>query len=598
MPFVADFEDSDPLAGWDVSDSWQVANEGGQNLLIGQGTLQEPALLLGREQPEWLQPSASDFVVSFDFNLAPGSGGARLVFRYEDGVGYNVLELFPGLSILRRSGSPPNVLQRDTEQVLRQNTNTSIRAETWHNATVWVEGNRLFVYIDRELVLSTEDLNTPQLGAGQIFLQTNNAFRPVRFDNIIVQRAEPYSDHFQGSGIPSTWTTSSSTNTDVAVENDGNQYVSMEDGAALQPVMPPTQDFTLRCRMWSTQGGYNLYLRDGDGGTLELAFNGGSLTLTYFDGSGSVVWQESVNNVYARNIWQDLSVTLEGDSLEIYMDGEQHFDDTLSTTPASGSIRIATSGSDIMRLDDCLVTQAVSAVNESAAFAYAVQERVATQPFRRLRSDFAEDFSDVFRTRGWWEGGRDASGTFTENPDSADHQNFLRMVHDGGPVYRIFKSSVGVEVFGEGTDTRNYNDSTDLVTRVQLRFPNDAPGEAWMVMRARPTITGNYVTGYFLRVRRNPDGTTTFIVNYEGSGQQSVFFEGPIPGAEDQPLPEWIPLTIVADEDRIAFFANDRYLMALDNTEELGGTVALGIEEGTTADFDTLVIRDASPHDE
>ena len=41
-----------------------------------------------------------------------------------------------------------------------------------------------------------------------------------------------------------------------------------------------------------------------------------------------------------------------------------------------------------------------------------------------------------------------------------------------------------------------------------------------------------------------------------------------------------------------------QFVAALDNAETFGGTLALGVESGTTADFDSLIIRDTTPHGE
>ncbi len=59
--------------------------------------------------------------------------------------------------------------------------------------------------------------------------------------------------------------------------------------------------------------------------------------------------------------------------------------------------------------------------------------------------------------------------------------------------------------------------------------------------------------------------------------------------------PEWTELEIITLDDQMAFFANGTLVTVLTDVEWLGGTMALGVEEGTTAHFDDLVIRDTSP---
>lgn len=596
---MADFEDSDPLADWDFPpDAWQVVNEGGQNILIGQGSLQQPMVILGRETPEWLDSNATDFVLNYTFNLDPQSGGLRVVFRFNEGVGYNVLEIFPGLMFLKRNAPTPDVFNRDTERLLRQNTNLPISGNTWHDVTIWVEGSRIFVYLDGQLAISAEDLITPQLGAGQIFLQTNNTFRPVRLDNIVIQRAEPFSDHFQGAGLPSTWTTTNTTNTTIVTESDGNQYVRMENEAEFAPVMSPVQDFTLRCQVWSENGGWQLYLRESAGGGILFDLDAGSMVITYFDGAGGTVFSTNVNNFYTRGLWQDLEITFLGDRLEIYLDGRSRFEDTLELSPGAGTLRFVTGRADIVRLDDCMFTQAAQSSNSGATFAFALQQEVLARDFRWLRSDLDENFDSVFRTEDWWVDGTNAVGQFLTDPGAINHQSFIRITHAGSPTWRLFRDIVGVEIFGAGTDASNYNDSTDIYATVDVRFPDETTGTAWMGLRVIPSITGADLQGYIFEITRAQDGNYSVAVRYNSATRREVYFEGVIPGTSGAIETEWVQLTVISFEDQLAFFADGRFVTSIDNALELGGTVALGVEEFTTADFDTLIIRDTSPHGE
>ncbi|MCL4256417.1 MAG: hypothetical protein KJ043_21860, partial [Anaerolineae bacterium] len=104
--------------------------------------------------------------------------------------------------------------------------------------------------------------------------------------------------------------------------------------------------------------------------------------------------------------------------------------------------------------------------------------------------------------------------------------------------------------------------------------------------------------GYFLDMRKNDDGTVDFIARYTTATEEVIYHEGAIPGAEDAQLPVWIPLKIIVHDDKIAFFVNDYFIAAQDNITKLGGTVSLSVGEGTTGDFDTLWVRDTSPHGE
>jgi hypothetical protein len=187
------------------------------------------------------------------------------------------------------------------------------------------------------------------LSSGQILLQTNNTFRPVRIDDFIIQRAEPFSDHFQGATLPSTWRTTNTVNATIGVENDGNQYIRMENDVEVNPVMSPVSDFTLRCRLWSQNGGYQFYLRESLGGSMFFDADAGNLTLSQLDGAGAVVTTQRITNFYTRDRWQNLSITFLGDRLEIYLDGRSRFEDTLVSSPAAGTLRFVTGNADIFQ---------------------------------------------------------------------------------------------------------------------------------------------------------------------------------------------------------------------------------------------------------
>ncbi len=169
------------------------------------------------------------------------------------------------------------------------------------------------------------------------------------------------------------------------------------------------------------------------------------------------------------------------------------------------------------------------------------------------------------------------------------------MTHTGGPTWRLFRDIVGVAMFGHGTDARSFTDSTDLYITVDMRFPPDTAGSAWLGVRTTTSITGAGLNGYFVDLRRRRDGATDVVVRYESVTEQVIFYEGPIPGAEAG-LPEWINVTAITYKDKLAFFVNQRFVASVDNAAGLGGTLALGVEDGTTADFDELIIRDTTPH--
>ncbi|MBL8154183.1 MAG: protein kinase, partial [Anaerolineae bacterium] len=313
MPFVADFEVADPLAGWDYDPAvWQVVSESGDNILIGQGRLNQPLIILGRERPEWVETEIKDQVISFNINLDRQTGGARVLFRCANiagcPAGYTVLEIFPGTLILKRNGTEPDILNRDTERPLRV-VQAPIREQTWYNITIWVQGVRTYVYLDRQLIMEVEDLIPPQLSGGAVILQTNSSSRAVRWDNFVIQRAESASEHFQGSGLPVTWPTSSTTNATIEREPNGNQYLRLFGDVTVVPQILPIRDLSLTCRVFVEQGGYQMVIRESAGGLLLMEFDAGNLLLTRVDGAGTVVFSERVSNFYNRNRWEDVNIT-------------------------------------------------------------------------------------------------------------------------------------------------------------------------------------------------------------------------------------------------------------------------------------------------
>ena len=596
LPFVEDFQSPDALIGWDYDGvAWQIVNDAGERSLVGQASLQQPLVILGLESPEWLSPSPAGLVINLRFNLDVQAAGGRLVFRYSE-RGYYALELFPGLIVLRRSASTPDLFQRDSEMVMRQ-VNVPINANQWHNATVWIDGSRIFIYLDNQLYVSAEDLTQPQLDSGAIILQTNSQTRPIRFDDIIVRRAELASNHFQGSRFPSNWEASRPASVRASQEIGGNQYLRLQGPVNLRPQTQPLRDVSVICRIFSIEGGYQLKLRDTPGGVLLLDYATGSLTISQLDGVGVVVQQTTVPNVYNRNRWENWQFDFVGDSLLIYRDGLLRYEGSFASSPGAGQIEFIARQGDAFGIDDCLITEVATASNLDARTFVALRTAVEQRPFRLLRSDFDENFDDIFRTDDWWVDGQTAAGEFVTAPGSPEHRQFLRITDLGRPTWRLIRDVIGFSLFEEGTDSRNFTDSTDLQASVVIRFPEGATGIAWLAVRTTPTISGANVNGYRLELHRDADGNTSVIVrSVLPAGPQTVY-EGPLPGTLAA-LSDWIPLEIVAYRDKVGFFANNEFMTSIAPTTLLGGTVALGVDPGTTADFDALVIRDLTPHGE
>ena len=116
-----------------------------------------------------------------------------------------------------------------------------------------------------------------------------------------------------------------------------------------------------------------------------------------------------------------------------------------------------------------------------------------------------------------------------------------------------------------------------------------------MVVRgSRSGSGGQGVFGYRYGINRDVNGNYTITISLQ-ERQIQEFYNGVIPGSTNEILPEWINLSVITLGDKLAFFANDRFVVFVDNATKLDGTIALGVEEATTADFDTFIVRDTSP---
>ncbi len=599
MPFVGDFEGDNPLMGWDYpSDAWTTVTEGGQTILLGQAQPSQAIHIMGLEIPEWLE--APDFVVSFRANIG-NSAGTRMMFRSTEGLGYNAIDIREGVIFLTRNNlnapNRPTDFATANNEIRLSTVSLPIRLNEWNEYTVWVEGQRIFVYFNKELVILAEDLNLPQLGAGDIFLQNLTGAQAMRFDDIVIQRAEPSSDHFQSAQIPSdTWQFTDSTPIQLESENSGNQYVAIRGETEFAPIMAPMRDFELRCRLWSEQGGYKIVLRENAGSRWEMTGVGGNLSIDFVTSAGDSAFSTEVRNFFTRGLWQDLHVIFIGDRFELYLDGELEYEDTLETSPPAGTIKFVTGRSDFLRIDDCLLTQSAATTDTGAQFAYELRDEVEARDFRDLLSDLIDRFDDPFLGPQWW--GNNAPGQYQNDPTATDHQSFLRMTHLGAPTFRIFNSNLGISLFPDDRDAGQANvnnKSTDVLVSVDTRFLEGTTGEAWMTTRATQSGGGQGVFGYRFGISRDINGAYTLNISLEDQRNRQDYYNGPIPGADDTTLPEWINLTVITRDDKIAFFANDRFVVFVDNANKLTGSIALGVEAGTTVDFDTFVVRDTSP---
>jgi len=128
---------------------------------------------------------------------------------------------------------------------------------------------------------------------------------------------------------------------------------------------------------------------------------------------------------------------------------------------------------------------------------------------------------------------------------------------------------------------------------VNVRLPQ--PGTVWVAVRTSVTVGGSGLDGYSVAVTRHSDNTYTVeAISTSTTGQQTVYISEPMPVDPNNPTLEWIPVLLIAYHDQVAFFANGKFLTSQDKISILGGTVALGVDPNTTADFDHFQLRDAA----
>jgi len=598
FPYLEDFEGQDPAAEWDFDPAaWQVISESNEHFLSGQGSLRQPAVIMGRGYQPWIE--SEGVIINFRVFLDPQAVGARVVFNYNSSSGeYRVLELFPGLVSLKRNSPTPDIFTRETERVLRT-TSAPLSANQWNEFTIWQQGSHINVYLNDSLLISLDDTAPPALNNGQIMLQVTSQTRPIHFDDFLIQEPSSTATNFDAGVVPSNWRINSDPSL-VSVQTDGfTNYLAFQPGGSVTLLSDePLQDFSMLCNIWSDNGGYQINLRDGDQGAISLTTSGGNLAISRRDATGTSTPIDTVANFYNRGRWELLYIEFVGNHLSIDRDGVNRYEGTLSEPPSEGYVSFtAPTSSDIFRLDYCVTAPAAQSSNELARPIFALRDLAISRPWRFLRSDFDENFDEPLRTDDYWVDGLNAVGTFTTDPNATDHRQYLQMVYAGRPTWRMMRDAIGIEVIESGSSLQR---STDVYSTVMIRFPTGGMGgTAYMGVRTQPTITGADLEGYFLALQRNPDGSTNVIIRDVSSTAQNVLFEAPAPlPADGSAMPEWIPIEILALDNQVAFFVNGQLVYAINDATRLGGSIALGVDPGTTADFDTLYIRDTSPHDE
>jgi hypothetical protein len=465
----------------------------------------------------------------------------------------------------------------------------------WYEFTIWSEGGRTYLYQGKQLILSVDDSGLP-LAPGSILLQTfSSSANPVGWDDFIIQRPETASDHFEGASFPTTWQRSSEQNVTLFVESNGEQVLQLENAAEVQPVTPPLEDFIIIGRLNNTAGGFEMFVRESSQGSLELDWDAGHVEVTQRNSAGEPVFTQTLRNYYGRGRYKEFVMTVVGERVTIYSGGDIIFEEDLVGLPLAGFIRFETQNGDGLRIDDLLIAETAVSGTADVAFALEKLAELEGRGFRELLWDWSEDFSDPFRTRGWWEGGMegDPGEYFLDEtiPPDQDHRRYYVLSGEGFGASRLFRREVDstLNVFGFGRDAATFRDSVDIYVQIYMRIPPDAPAgtEMWVGIRSEPIASGGFQQ-YRVALIKNEAGQTAISIGPDLPTDRTPVYEDVLPTTD------WVEIEIVALDDEIAFFADGLALTAINDVELLAGSLAIGVGPGGTGHFDDLIVRDTS----
>ncbi|MCS7070650.1 MAG: DUF1080 domain-containing protein, partial [Anaerolinea sp.] len=413
---------------------------------------------------------------------------------------------------------------------------------------------------------------------------------------------DPVSSHFDDATLPAAWLPAVNPSAVTLERDNTGGYLRLASDVRIDLPVAPLGDVQITCRIWSEQGGYLIGLRQSTQGGVELEADAGALTVR--SSAGSIIRRETVSAFYNRGRWDEIVILFTGDRLTIFNNGTLEYTQILPGVEA-GTIAFAARRGDYFRIDDCLITETARARNAEQRPYIGLLQTALGRPYRELRSDLREFFDEPLRTDDWWVGGLNAAGQFQVDPAATEHGRFLRLVSsDALPAFRQLRTDYGIEIFRQGVDL---NRATDVYASVFVRLPIGAlnpPGAAaWLALRAVPTLTGGGLDGYRVEIYRDETFRLHGRLRYQDSDENIILWTGAVPTSTPQPLlaDDWTYLQVIAIRDRLALWLNDQlvyFVEGADASRSLGGTVALGVDPGVTADFDDLEVRDQSPHDQ
>ncbi|HML20437.1 MAG TPA: protein kinase [Aggregatilinea sp.] len=594
LPYIQDMEGEDALTGWNYDPMhWQLLSEGGNVVLMGLSGMNDYMEILGDEQPEWEEPTEQALAVTMRVSLRDNNSVGRIMFRATQD-GYYVLELVPGYMMLKRGATGD--VDRQSERLLRDWQQASIQAGRWYEVTIWIAGNRVFVYIDHQLRLAANDTGLALPPGGAIRLQTLSAEAgQVGFDDIVIQRPESASDHFEGSRFPTTWQATSITNVDLGAETDGNQYVYIFDEVDLLPITPPLGDVFVSCRLYSEVGGLQVRVREGTEGAYQFNMTAGNLEIQQLDAQGDIVHTWTRQNYYGRGAWFDFTVVTVGNRLTVYRQGETILDELVDNAPSSGGVRFTTHEGDRLRVDDCLFAETALSPTVDARFAFDLISDLEDRPIRDGLSDWYEFFDNAEVNAAWWVGGQEADpGEYIFDEAASERRRYYQLMSGDTPVFRLFNKDIDSagRVFGLGNDRIDFLDSTDIYVSGYVRLPLVAAVGSTGGLGVRSVLTpdGASLNQYVVELVKDSSGTLRVQVRADTANKQAMLYEKPL----DATFGNWHLLEVVTLDDKIAFFADQRLLAVVRDVEQLGGTLSLSIGPNSVVQFDDLVVRDTS----
>lgn len=593
MPYLNDMEAPDALADWDYNpEVWGIQSISGNAMLVGKGGQNDRLVVLGKQPSEWNNPNQTDLLITLTVNMVKPASMPRIIFRYT-ATGYYVLQIASGGNLQLFRSESGEIAPANERLMRRLNTQLQSGATgPFYQVMIWSTPNQIAVYVDRRLMLRHVD-PSGTLPGGAIMLQNRNVQNEVRYDNLKIQTPLAASTTFQLPVWPeATWENASPTTTQL-LENGEEIFAKVEAGTIRPRFEEPLSNLYISCRMRRINNGMVMRVRETEEGFVEFDFTGGNLTVNQVDRNNKRIQLKSFPNYHGNEFFVFTAELMDG-HIRLYKEDEIPVLDVLvDTLPLAGGISFEARANkrDIFYLDDCLFAEAVRSEADNAAWAFDKIRTIENRSVRLLNAEWYDDFKDE-STIGWWVDGRNAPGELQRDNSNPKHSTFLRMIYEPGAAARVFKNSPTFMIFGGGKDKKLFRDASDIYLRVNVRIPER--GTAWIAIRTTTSVGGSALEGFYLRLTRLSSSEYRVTATAQALAYQRVYYDSVLPVGVDGVIPEWIPLLIVSHQDRVAFFANTRLVGVDRGVPLLSGTVAIGVDDGTVADFDDFQLRDVS----